>query len=197
MTESLIDLNERLWQAVMVDAVEEAKFLIQCGADIGYMMADRSLLDVAVSKGCVNAVKLLLKAGADVNSMFYCTTTSIVLACELGNKEIVETLLEAGADVNDVGVSGLSPLIAASAFNKMDLVSLLLERGAYPDIKDHDGRTALFYACRHGSKMVEVLLKYGADPSIEDKSGNTCHDRILCKNNDIYKLLREALPKEL
>ncbi|CAF2743849.1 unnamed protein product [Rotaria sp. Silwood2] len=49
-----------------------------------------------------------------------------------------------------------------------------LMSGVPPDIIDHAGQTALYYACKRGyTKLVEVLLKYGARHDVVDMNGQS------------------------
>ena len=75
----------------------------------------------------------------------------------------------------------------------------LLEAGAEPDaIKDHDGRTGLFWAGERGhSHVVAELLRAGADPNnIDDNGGTALHEAVRRSNNiqadGVISLLIEA-----
>ncbi|USN56636.1 MAG: ankyrin repeat domain-containing protein [Candidatus Peribacteria bacterium] len=59
----------------------------------------------------VDAVKLLLEAGADVNR--YAPESLLTKAVKKGDKDIIRLLLEYGIDVNVKDLGGGSPLIAA------------------------------------------------------------------------------------
>lgn len=57
----------------------------------------------AARVGNINAVKILIKNGADVNAVSYCGTTALMFAVngnEQNSPEVVDILLENGADVN-------------------------------------------------------------------------------------------------
>ncbi len=51
------------------------------------------------SRGRVDVVKLLIEAGADINTIDDHWRTPLMLSANLGYKDIVETLIEAGADI--------------------------------------------------------------------------------------------------
>lgn len=74
------------------------------------------------------SVKLLLKAGADVNAVRVDGATALILS--YGNQpEAVQDLLNAGADIHVKSKKGLTPLFAAAATNH-DTIITLLKRGA-------------------------------------------------------------------
>lgn len=55
-----------------------------------------------------------------------------------------------------------------------DALKELLEGGADKDEADHEGRTALHFACGYGEiQCVEVLLKAAADVNLIDHNKNT------------------------
>ena len=52
------------------------------------------------------------------------------------------------------------------------LAEVLIKRGASLDVRDHEGRTPLFYSCITGNfKLVELLVENGADYSVPDSHG--------------------------
>ncbi len=67
-------------------------------------------------------------------------------------------------------------LILASHFGSPEskIVRLLLDHGANVNLRDKQGRTALFFAAQLGwTWSVEMLLKKGADVNLKDKGGKT------------------------
>lgn len=69
-------------------------------------------------------------------------------------------------------------LIEACKKENYQLVYKLLEEKKIPldllDLQDHEGKTALFWACvRCNISLVELLLQHGANPNIQDLEGST------------------------
>jgi uncharacterized protein len=67
----------------------------------------------AVTRGDVEPVRQLLRAGADVNARDRHGQTALMLAAHRGYREMVETLVEGGADLNLTAKYNLSALMLA------------------------------------------------------------------------------------
>jgi ankyrin repeat protein len=104
--------------------------------------------------GSLDAVKLLLEAGADVNaSDNYQKQTALMWAATEGHAEIAQALIAAGADPNV----------------KAHITTLTERKHA-----DHPtgGFTALMFAARNGHEnVVRALIKGGADPKLTNGDG--------------------------
>ena len=104
------------------------------GVDVNY--APRGYLTplcVAVSRGIVDAVKKLIKTGADLN-VGKLDHTPLYLAAMYGHIECVNELIQAGADLNTADENGNTPLMAAAQKLSNDCVSTLLKAGAELDM---------------------------------------------------------------
>ena len=99
----------------------------------------RTLLSNAACYGRVEAVKYLLKRGADVHTTDECGFTALHFAVQCGNEEIVALLIEAGADVNAQNQWGNVPLSMGDGATPMRIYSLLMQHGADPTIKNDYG----------------------------------------------------------
>jgi ankyrin repeat protein len=82
--------------------------------------------------GHVDAVTVLLAAGAAVNSQTLSGSTALHGATRQGNPEMVQLLLRHGADVHICNKHGDTPLYYACRHEKHDVARLLLEAGADP-----------------------------------------------------------------
>ena len=120
-----------------------------------------TLLFIASSNGNVETVKLLLKAGGNVNQAR--TTDGVsplyIASCN-GNVDTVKVLLKAGANVNQAKTTdGCSPLFAASAEEYVDIVKVLIEAGGNVNQTNNDDVTPLFMAVvRSKVESVRYLL---------------------------------------
>jgi ankyrin repeat protein len=113
--------------------------------------------------GILEAVEILLKAGA--NPRFKAPTgwTALLLAARKGHADIVQTLLNHGADPNDQNVfAAHTPLILAAMGNYEEVVRILLEAGADLKRKNQWGRTALSHA-RPKTEIWKILIEAGAE----------------------------------
>jgi uncharacterized protein len=118
----------------------------------------------AVKSGSVEAVKVFIDSGIDVNVKNGSGRTSVHLASMLGLDDVIELLVAHGADVNALDNNSATPLHLALKWFGMDkVVKKLLVSGAKPNIKDRGGVTPLFQAIMsNNEKIVNMLIEYGA-----------------------------------
>lgn len=119
----------------------------------------------AAMRGDVEAVRSLLREGADVNSAQGDGMTALHWAAELGDAEIAEVLLYAGANVAAVTRLGdYTPLHLASKGGRTEVVRQLLEAGADPEaVTSTGGATPMHMAAAAGSaETIEALIEAGA-----------------------------------
>jgi ankyrin repeat protein len=90
-----------------------------------------TLLGIAIARGDVAAVRILIDRGADVNGMDY-SSTPLNEAAEKGDFSIVKALIEAGADPNKQDRDGFSPAGRASAHGHEDIAVYLDSRNGPP-----------------------------------------------------------------
>jgi len=176
-----------LMMAVNHDEAAIVAYLLSQGADVNTTHNGWNALIEAADEGSLTSMKLLLKAGADVN--FYAgheNLTAITMAASEGKLDCLKLLLENGADINGVGQS-LPPLHVAAEEGKIDIVAYLISKNANIDKKDAAGRTALMYAAEEGKKnAVMLLINSGSDISILDFEGFAASD--YAEKEDQYKI---------
>ena len=110
--------------------------------------------------GHLEAVRVLIEAGADINkhATFHskCTTHSALrMACVLNRLDVVKQLIKAGADVNAKSITdGTSTLVMAVGRGYEAYVALLINAGA-----DVSERTLIDRAERHDRTNILKMLK--------------------------------------
>ncbi|XP_046383815.1 ankyrin-2-like [Ischnura elegans] len=152
-----------------------ADYLIENGADVNNesvsdCVDDYSPIHLAVKKGSVEMVKLLLSKGAQVNAIGK-GKTPLHIATHNGYPPIVKILLDYGADVNSACKSNrnkdYTALLFAIENGNDEVVTLLMNGGANVN-ECAGGYTPLHIAARNGlSYAAESLLKYGANVNCE------------------------------
>ncbi|KAL2054392.1 hypothetical protein ABVK25_005140 [Lepraria finkii] len=143
--------------------------LINAGADVNNIAHPRSAHPVrqAASKGNVEAVQLLLEAGACINSTSEDKRTALQAATGTRNIDLIKTLIGAGADVNAPAgpERGRTALQQAVEHGDIEISRFLLAHDAdvnAPAGHSH-GITALQGAMMNGHlKIVLMLLQAGA-----------------------------------
>ena len=119
----------------------------------------------AAMRGDLDAVRTLLRQGADVNAAQGDGMTALHWAAEAGDEGMVEALVYAGANLGAVTRLGdYTPLHLASKAGQPAGVAALLEAGADPDARTGTGAvTALHFAAAAGNAAsLTALLEHGA-----------------------------------
>jgi ankyrin repeat protein len=126
-------------------------------------------LKMAASLGKVDAVKDLLKQGADISwrdpsDNGKTPLTKSVLA---GRLEVVKLLLASGADIHYPDGSGRYPIYFTCIGNNVELLQFLLAQGGNEDL-NKGPFPILVSVCDHGQALPEfipIMVKAGADPN--------------------------------
>ena len=124
----------------------------------------------AAERGDLEAVRSLLRQGADVNTAQPDGMTALHWAASANDIEIATTLLYAGATVRSTTrVGGYTPLHLASQGGHAEMASLILERGADPDVFTATGVTAMHFAAEaDAAGVIKELTAHGGDVDARD-----------------------------
>ena len=119
----------------------------------------------AAEGGDLDAVKMLLAAGADVNAAGAYGKTPLIAAAAQGHAGIVRLLLERGAEINARKSDGFTALISAVFFGHEEVVRTLLSHNADVSLADRTGATAYNWSLSRGLPQLAKLLKGGGTAS--------------------------------
>nr|NP_001261738.1 rolling pebbles, isoform H [Drosophila melanogaster]AGB94431.1 rolling pebbles, isoform H [Drosophila melanogaster] len=135
-------------------------------------------LTAAARHGCIDVVGILLSRGAQIDARNRQGYSALWLAVKEGHWSVVEHLLQRGALLDEpLGQTRKTPLMIAAEEGHLELVDLLLARGAQREAQDHEGFTALSWACLRGHlAAAKTLIEHGCNRHHEDHNGRTALD---------------------
>jgi ankyrin repeat protein len=145
-------------------------------------------------------VRLLLDAGASIDTIGGKYGTVLQLAALNTSENVVHLLLDRGADVNiHAGYFG-NALQAWSYVGNQDIVQLILDKGADPNARGGFYETALIAAVHGGHEsIIELLLNSGAEVGIISTSFGSALDHVtrLVRDNreeeDMYERYKRVI----
>ncbi len=178
-----------LYQAAKAGDVDVIREQLASGADINEIREGRETLFggtedsgtpllAAAAAGHLDAVRVLLEAGADPRLKNANGEDALLHAVAPGHARIVDLLIDAGAEVDTRGPEGRAALSIAAWGGHETILKTLLDHGANVAVADAGGVTPLHYALRQRQLPVaRLLIAAGAPVNVRDRSGNTpLHD---------------------
>lgn len=171
--------NTALLHAVGKGRCEFADYLLQHGADANAAGSQNWTPLIGASfHGLGDCVAHLLKAGARTDVLSADGYTAASYAIENSHPGVLRALLEHGADVNAVASARFLPprtlLMLAAQRSDAAVLDVLLAHRPNLDIRDQQGRTAMFYAAqRNRLANLQRLQSAGMDIKTVDKRGNS------------------------
>ena len=143
--------------------------LMLAGAAQTAAAQDVRLPDAAM-RGDLEAVRLLLAEGVDVNAVQGDGNTALHWAAYRRNAELVRLLVDARADTAaKTRIGDMTPLFMAAKVGDAEIMELLLQAGADANIANTNGTTPLMLAAGSGkTAAVQLLLDHGGDVNARD-----------------------------
>jgi len=185
--------------------VEIVEYLVgTCTADVELrglyeVPDDRSVHNVtplwcAAVAGKYRVVDVLVRFGADVNSMSDTGSTPVRSACFMTHLDIVKLLVTSSADIQKPNYNGGTCLI--NSVQSVELCEFLLQHGANVNAQDIQCKTALHYAIQeHRFETTKLLLSYGANPFLESRYKDDALQTACLKGaGEIFQYLIDVLP---
>ena len=170
------DALSDLRTAVLEGDTEGITAALSQGVSVDAVIARKrgsTALIVAAEKGLPGLVKLLLKAGANIE--FANKRGRRALHRSIwGSLDTMKVLIEAGANVNAADKRGNRTLNMAAYENRSAMVKLLIKAGADIRAGNEKNNTPLHHAAERGSlKALRILIAAGADLNVENDAGET------------------------
>jgi uncharacterized protein len=142
----------------------------------------KAAIDEIANGGSVDALVLLIRAGANIESASAQDATPLLVAVASRQVEAVRVLLAAGANPNVRDDEGDSPLRRSVENGDLAIVSLLLLCGATKSINESGGLGGMNALGRAASQlnapMIRLLLDAGADPEFLDADNRPSFKRL-------------------
>lgn len=155
-----------------VDEVVSAPILK--GINLNCLHFVETPLVIAVQKGRVSTVKVLIAGGADASFRDDVSKIALHVAVECDRAAIIPALVEAGSDIEAQNALGQTPLFHAAMLGLREAMFSLLHPGASVHTKAKDGYTPLHIACEEGqTDAADLLLQQGADKTAVATNGKT------------------------
>ncbi|KAF4092108.1 hypothetical protein AMELA_G00017230 [Ameiurus melas] len=168
-------LSERLLVAAHKGQADNVVQLINKGAKVAVTKYGRTPLHLAAYKNHIEVVRILLRAGCELDIQDDGDQTALHRAAVVGNSDVITALVQEGCALDRQDKDGNTALHEVAWHGFSQSVKLLVKAGANIHAKNKAGNTALHLACQNGhAQSTKVLLLGGARPDCKNNVGDTC-----------------------
>ena len=194
-------IGNSLHSAAEAGDVAEIESLLALGFSIDTRdYAGLTPLMMAAKNDKLEAVKYLLKQGADPSLQNNNGSNVLHFASKDGNPEVIELMLSHVPSIDSITKESVTPLMIAAANDKLQAVKYLLKQGADPSLQDNDGWNVLHYASQGGNpEVIELMLSHV--PSIDSITNDGVTPLMIVAANDklqaVKCLLRQGADPSL
>lgn len=152
--------------------------------------AGRSVLWHAAEQANEQAIRALIRAGANVNACDHRGYTPLMLAARSREPDALRALLDGGAIADVETKEGTTALLAACVWGRDRSVNLLLDRTR--PVSGVDGRCSPLHAAvlACSPATVETLMDAGANPNARDASGDSPLLRVVALGRERAAVVR-------
>jgi uncharacterized protein len=152
-----------------------------------------TLLTLAARQGQLDAVRELLRRGAEVDRRGLLGFTPLCAAAAAGHDLVVQELLRSGAEPERWSAQGQPPLHLAARAGHARVVRTLLAAGARPLAWNQAGRHALVEAALGGqTEAMDALVEAGVPATAPDRQGlNALHAAAMHRHVAAVEWLRQ------
>ena len=145
--------------AALGDALAVRRLVNEADFDVdASSTGQQTPLLMACSSGHIEAVRVLVRLGADVNARNDKGMTSLILASINNDKTAIHLLVKRGAKVKERNLKGQTALHFAAYHGSSIAVKELLDKGSDPETKTNEGCTPLHLAVENTNEMCSCPL---------------------------------------
>jgi hypothetical protein len=147
-----------LREAVLTGTPKDVEALLTKGISPDTMLDGFTALHLAAGDGRLPIIKVLLRAGANVDLPCTAGGTALYIAIQMGQLAAARRLTEAGADPAFTDNQGNTLLHLACNHGRTDIVKWLLQLSVDPQSQNHQGETPATWAARAGFEKLAAML---------------------------------------
>ena len=154
----------------------------------------------AGSAGSTQAIDILLRAGANVNSHDFEGLTTLHCSASRGHAKSLNTILmEKDIEIDATDTNGCSALFYAVTLGHVECTEALIQSGALINRQDMKGRTPAHCAAAKGIlKSLKTLKNFGADLWIKNKRGDyPLHESVHSGEKEVISWLLNQKPESV